>query len=93
MFIIGQIYAVYERIFNEDCRSVNQFKSTMERPRLLVPKLECLARDCKSYKKYEDVLSNLYSKLEDIPMQPKSETKSDFVLGYAKQKNTLKKGD
>ena len=51
MFIIGQIYAVYERIFNEDCRSVNQFKSTMERPRLLVPKLECLARDCKSYKK------------------------------------------
>lgn len=87
MFYIGQIYAIYEQIFKEDNRSVNQFNQTMSAPDKLLPQLETLAQSCSGYKKYKSNLIELYYKLELISEQAKNGTKLDFVAGYMSQQN------
>lgn len=90
MFYVGRIYAIYERIFEEEKRSINQFEQIIKAPDKLLPKLESMARTYSSYKKYQSQIVELYSKLNSLPEQYRTQTKLDFVMGYMTQKDTFK---
>lgn len=81
-YYIGELYAVYDKIFKYSNISVNQYNNFMQSPRNLVPRLDSIARNCKYYNKYKEEISKTMNKISEFPNRLSLYEQSYFVLGY-----------
>lgn len=81
-YYIGELYAIYEKVFKESNMSVNQYNHFMQSPRNLVPRLDSIARNCKYFNKYKEQISKTMNKISEFPNKLSIDEQSYFVLGY-----------
>lgn len=98
-YVCGQIYAIYEKIQTEATRGtsvIDMFDKAMHYPSRILTQIVPLSfhhlnkeetQKRKTY--YQKMLSELYSKLNEIPKECCLDEQADFILGYYNQNNIL----